>query len=274
VVGILTRSYALGVEKFWLTSSPAAKLKSATAPAQKVDAVLTDEQFNAFITHLEKSAYPHKQDSIFLAQFLRFFGMRINAARNIKKSDVTIFKPAACTNSPVKGNVRMRKEFSKTGKEKPDQMFPITAETLPLIESLLARKDRIISGQSYRDDYLLPTGRSYKCFNRAFRALGFPASIKGHHHFRHLAATTWIENGLNFKMVAQFLSHCDGGKLASDVYSHVRTEAFENAVGKMSRGTTQAAPVASAFTPEQIAAAVAFLEAGKAKTVPMVAGSA
>ncbi len=198
--------------------------------------------------------------------------MRIDAARHVLKTDVAIHNPATCASSPVKGTIRMRKEFSKCGKDKPDQMFPITAEMLPLVQQLIARRLRFIKGQPFRNEYLLPIGASYRCFNRAYRALGFPASIKGHHHFRHLAATKWIESGLNFKVVGALLSHSDGGKLASDVYSHVRTAAFEQEIGKIS--WTPQVTTASEFTAEQIAAAVKFLEAGKAKTVPMIAAAA
>ena len=45
-----------------------------------------------------------------------------------------------------------------------------------------------------------------------------------HHTFRHFFASNAIEQGIDFKVIAEWLGHADGGVLVARTYGHLRAE--------------------------------------------------
>jgi len=45
-----------------------------------------------------------------------------------------------------------------------------------------------------------------------------------HHHLRHFFCSNAIEAGVDFKAIAGWLGHKDGGLLAAKTYGHLRDE--------------------------------------------------
>jgi hypothetical protein len=106
-----------------------------------------------------------------------------------------------------------------------------------------------IYGKEVRTDFLLPIGKCYGAINRAAEKLNIPAH--GHHVFRHLCATRWIEMGVNIKHVAKWLGHRDGGKLALQIYTRARDSQDKAEAAKV-KGTlvpTKGQPTAPVVVP-------------------------
>jgi site-specific recombinase XerD len=57
---------------------------------------------------------------------------------------------------------------------------------------------------------------------RACERLGLPRF--GHHAMRHFFCSNAIEAGCDFKVIAEWLGHKDGGVLVAKTYGHLRNE--------------------------------------------------
>ena len=54
-----------------------------------------------------------------------------------------------------------------------------------------------------------------------------------HHDMRHFFATNALERGADFKTLAAWLRHKDGGILAASVYGHLRRDHGDDLAAKM-----------------------------------------
>ena len=54
------------------------------------------------------------------------------------------------------------------------------------------------------------------------------------HSLRHFFASNAIENGINFKVISDWLGHSDGGILVAKTYGHLRAEYSTAMAEKMS----------------------------------------
>jgi integrase len=61
-----------------------------------------------------------------------------------------------------------------------------------------------------------------KSIESACRRLKLPKFT--HHHFRHFFCSNAIEKGVDFKVIAAWLGHKDGGILVATTYGHLRAE--------------------------------------------------
>jgi integrase len=214
VADAFKRAYKLGIEDNLLAVDPAAKLKRASIHAVKADEIPTEEQYDRLIEYIRRSKFSHKWHVIDLVEFLSNFGTRIKEARNILKRDVDLGRRQIAIYGDPDPAIRT--------KNRKMRVIPIFEHTLPLIHRLLARKTLRLYGREFRGDFLLGIGKCYNAINHSAKKLKIP--IHGHHTFRHLCATRWIEQGVNIKHVAKWLGHQDGGKLALSVYTKARDE--------------------------------------------------
>jgi integrase len=226
VVDAFKRAYLQGLADHLLSANPAARLARASTHAVKADEIPTEEQYHQLIEHFRQSKLSHKWHVIDLVEFLSNFGTRIKEARNILKTDVDLGRRQIAIYGdpdPAIGT-----------KNRKMRVLPIFDHALPLIQRLLARKNLRIYGKEVRCDFLLAIGKCYGAINSAARKLGIP--VHGHHTFRHLCATRWIEQGVNIKHVAKWLGHQDGGKLALTIYTKARDEQDRHEAAKV-KGT-------------------------------------
>lgn len=205
----LKAAYAVANEEQLIAHDPTKKLKRASIHAVKSDVVPTDEEYTALIQYFRDGNLSHKYHVIDLVEFLRFFGLRINEARQVLKTDVDL-----------QGRVlKVRKETAKNGKARE---VPIFDEAMPLINRLLERKNLRIYGKEVRTDKLLAIGKCYGTLGSACKKLGFQHF--SHHTFRHLAETKWLECDVNPRQAADWLGHQDGGALLLRIYAHARKD--------------------------------------------------
>src|SRR5207244_8378852 len=86
-----------------------------------------------------------------------------------------------------------------------------------LIESIRERK------RPFSDDALIFDIHNARLqLMRACERLGFLRF--GHHTMRHFFCSNAIEAGCDFKVIAEWLGHKDGGVLVSMTYGHLRSE--------------------------------------------------
>ena len=216
VVSVFKRAYALAVEDKLLSDNPTTRITRAKPRAIKADEIPTEEQYQQLLAEVRNSKIGAKWHIIDLVEFLSNFGCRIKEARNILKSHVDLPGRAIRIVGDPNPDIRTKNRLVR--------FIPIFEHTVPLIERLLAR-------ETWRPDHLLPIGRCNGAVNRIARKLGIPAH--GHHVFRHLCATRWIETGVNIKHVAKWLGHRDGGKLALEVYTKARDSQDKNEAAKV-----------------------------------------
>ena len=195
--------------------------------------VPSDEEYAALIQHFQDSALSHKYHVIDLVEFLRFFGLRINEARQVLKTDVDVQNRV----------LKVRKEIAKNGKARE---VPIFDDAVPLINRLLERKSLRIYGKEVRTDKLLAIGKCYGALRSACKKLGFQNF--SHHTFRHLAGTKWLECGVNPKQAAAWLGHQDGGALLLRIYADARKGHAREEAAKVRWGKSPQQAEAETFT--------------------------
>src|SRR5207237_4514472 len=97
------------------------------------------------------------------------------------------------------------------------------AGTIPLF-ALLARfvESMRNSKRASGDALLFEIENARLQIIRACKRLGLPRF--GHHTMRHFFCSNAIEAGCDFKVIAEWLGHKDGGVLVAMTYGHLRRE--------------------------------------------------
>jgi len=97
--------------------------------------------------------------------------------------------------------------------------------TVPLFPSLRALLLRIRRAQGPLATYqspLVSIRSAMTALKSACKELGFPDFT--HHSLRHFFCSNAIEAGVDFKTIAGWLGHKDGGMLVARTYGHLRDE--------------------------------------------------
>jgi len=89
-----------------------------------------------------------------------------------------------------------------------------------MLELLLRLKKKKVT--IYQDEEIISIDSAKKALISACRIAGLPNF--NHHCMRHYFASNAIEKGIDFKVVAAWLGHKDGGYLVSKTYGHLRDE--------------------------------------------------
>jgi len=78
------------------------------------------------------------------------------------------------------------------------------------------------------DDFVIPIKNAKKAMEAACKKADLPHF--NHHSLRHYFVSNAIEKGIDFKVIAQWIGHKDGGILVAQTYGHLRdTHSFEMA---------------------------------------------
>jgi integrase len=155
-----------------------------------------------------------------LVELLAYSGMRLAEATSIVWRDVD-FSNGRFT---VSGG-----EFGTKNHE---------ARVVPLFPAMRAFLERLRNATSPElDSRIIPIDRTSKGLERSCK-LGELLSFT-HHCMRHYFVSNAIEAGVDFKTIAAWVGHKDGGLLVAKTYGHLRdTHSFE-----MAKRMTFAAPV-------------------------------
>ena len=117
------------------------------------------------------------------------------------------------------------------------RFIPLFAELGQMLKALIEWREATakyqIDGQNQLEpgDSVFKIGECQKSLDAA--CVRAKARRLTHHDFRHIFATTAIENGIDFKTIADWLGHSDGGVLVMTTYGHVRKDHSRESAKKM-----------------------------------------
>lgn len=162
----------------------------------------TRTEFETLVTALRKAdpRYRHAAD---LVELLAYSGMRLGEATAILWGDVDF----------------AGKRFVVTGGERGTKNREArTVPLFPSLESLLLRLRGNLDPKAA--EKVVPISTAKKALASICRKAGLPNF--SHHALRHFFVSNAIEAGADFKVIAGWIGHRDGGILVAKTYGHLR----------------------------------------------------
>jgi integrase len=122
------------------------------------------------------------------------------------------------------GNINFAtKQFTVTGGERGTKNHEVRAVPLfPSLEHFLDGLQASMTDTPQPSDKIVSIDSAKKAMITACRDAGLPHFT--HHHLRHFFCSNAIEAGVDFKTIAGWLGHKDGGMLVAKTYGHLRDE--------------------------------------------------
>jgi len=169
----------------------------------------TKEQFRQMVATMRQR---NGHDSAALVEFLAYSGCRLAEV----VGDAGHGKPPM-----VWGDVDFQmKTFTVTGKGRGDAGKTRTVPLFAPLERLLLTIKAKLPVEPKASDTVFNIGSAMTSIVHACKKLNLPKFC--HHTCRHFFASNCIEAGVDFKVIAGWLGHVDGGVLIAKVYGHLR----------------------------------------------------
>ena len=168
------------------------------------------QEFEKLISTLRRLDIRYK-DAADLLELLAYSGMRLAEAASILWGDID-FQNGRFT---VTGGVLGTKNHE--------------ARVVPLFPAMRAFLERLRPTSEIKaDEQIVGIGKATKAMAKACKLAGL--AIFTHHCMRHYFVSNAIEAGVDFKTIAAWVGHKDGGLLVAKTYGHLRdTHSFEMA---------------------------------------------
>jgi len=158
------------------------------------------EEFTAIVESIRGQAFSaHAEESATFLEFLGLAGVGNSEAAALSWEDVDWNR----------GKIRLLRNKTDTGFEIP--VFPAVRPVLERLYKLSDGRGRVFGVSNIK-----------RALEAACKRLGLPHYQ--HRSFRRMFITRAIENGIDFKTIASWQGHRDGGVLVARTYSHLRTE--------------------------------------------------
>jgi integrase len=186
-----------------ILDNPADSLKRKKEPKAGI-IIPTREQFRALVNEL-RSGHRSTGEAADLVEFLAYSGCRVAEARSVRWRDIN---ERLGTVLITGGEIGTKNHEART--------IPLFAPLARLAESMRTTKRAVGDGLLFQ----IENGRLQ--IIRACERLGLPRF--GHHTMRHFFCSNAIEAGCDFKVIADWLGHKDGGVLVAITYGHLRHE--------------------------------------------------
>ncbi len=206
--------FQYGIDRHILLDNPISKVKRRKVVHKKA-LTFSEEQFKQLITDLKaspRSVYTGAADMI---EFLGESGLRVGEAREICVKDVNL----------ESGSIRITGGETGTKNHK-ERFLPVFDDLLPSLTRILEKRATL--GPSTRL-FAIKTPR--KALDLACARLNL--GDFNVHSLRHYFASNAVQRGINFKRIADWLAHSDGGILVGKTYGHLRRESEDDDVAKM-----------------------------------------
>jgi integrase len=203
-----------------LLDNPASGFKRRKQPKAVVQ-LPTQDQFRALIQALRQAPQAVASGSADMVEFLAYSGMRVGEAREVRYRDVNFDLGTILVTGGELG--------TKNHEERSIPLFPNLRN---LVERIKAVR-RSCDSNSRIFDIISPRGAMILACKKA----GLPNFTV--HSLRHFFASNAIENGINFKVISDWLGHSDGGILVAKTYGHLRAEYSASMAERMSFDATQ-----------------------------------
>jgi integrase len=183
--------------------NPADSLKRKKEPKTGI-VIPSKEQFRALVNEL-RSGHRSTGEAADLVEFLAYSGCRVAEARSVRWRDIN---DKLGTVLITGGEIGTKNHQART--------IPLFAPLARLVESMRTRK------RGAGDATLFEIENARLQIIRACERLGLPRFA--HHTMRHFFCSNAIEAGCDFKVIADWLGHKDGGVLVAMTYGHLRHE--------------------------------------------------
>jgi site-specific recombinase XerD len=171
----------------------------------------TKQQFCHLLQTMRMNA---ADDSADLVEFLGYSGCRVAEAVGDNKQG----KPPM-----VWGDVDFAlKTFTVAGKGTGELGKSRTVPLFPPLERFFLDLKGTLPRVPKPTDRIFQVASARKSLVTGCRQLGFPQFT--HHTMRHFFCSNAIEAGIDFKVIAGWLGHTDGGVLVARTYGHLRAE--------------------------------------------------
>ena len=158
-----------------------------------------------------------------LVELLAYSGMRLNEGINLLWKDVDFDR--GC--------------FTVTGGETGTKNHEIrTVPLFPAMRELLERIQR--SAAPNAETRIIPITDAKTLMRNSSRKAGLPSFT--HHDMRHYFCSNAIEAGIDFKVIAGWLGHKDGGLLVAKTYGHLRDAHSYEMAKRMTFSAAQETP--------------------------------
>jgi integrase len=184
--------------------NPVEGLKRKKEPKAGI-VIPSQEQFRALVNELR---WGHRStgEAADLVEFLAYSGCRIGEARSLRWQDIN---EELGTVLITGGEVGTKNHEAR--------VIPLFAPLARLVQSMRTRKpfDSV-------DTPVFQIRNATLQIVRACKRIGLPRF--GHHTMRHFFCSNAIEAGCDFKVIAEWLGHRDGGVLVAMTYGHLRSE--------------------------------------------------
>jgi integrase len=186
-----------------ILENPADKLKRRKVPHRKPE-IPTKAQFIVLLVEMRKDV--RSKEAANFVEFLGYSGLRLTEARSVRWRDVNFENDALTVNGGDHGT--KNHEF---------RVIPL----FPALKRLLTTRAEA-AGVVLPDTKVFALETAKQALGTCCERLGFPHW--GHHAMRHFFCSNAIEAGIDFKVIAEWLGHKDGGILVAKTYGHLRAE--------------------------------------------------
>ena len=178
------------------------KLKSRKLPP----VIPTKEQFRTLISTM-REARADALPAADLCEFLAYSGCRLGEGASVCWGDIDF----------------ERKTFTVSGGKTGTKNYEARVVPLfPALEKFLNRYLEELGGMPPPEETISQIKSAKKAMMAACQKAGLPHFT--HHHLRHFFCSNAIEAGIDFKAIAGWLGHKDGGLLVAKTYGHLRDE--------------------------------------------------
>lgn len=196
---VMRQMFQLAVDDGALFKNPCEGWKEEKRPTP-IRQTPSMEEFARIVAYIRsEKRSPHAEESASFLEFLGLAGVGNSEAAALCWEDVDW----------IRGKVRLLRNKTDTGFEIP--IFPAVRPILERLYRLSDGKGRVFGVSNIK-----------KALIAACKELGLP--VYQHRSFRRMFITRAIEKGIDFKTIAAWQGHRDGGVLVARTYSHLRTE--------------------------------------------------
>jgi len=189
-----------------ILENPAGKLKRRKESRRHPE-IPTKTQFIALLTEMRSE--PKSKDAANLVEFLGYSGLRLGEAIEICLQDINFENNVLTVTGGEKGT--KNHEF---------RVLPLFPPLEKLLRKLIVSTSPAVDSRFKARLFAINSAK--KAITGACKRAGLPHW--GHHAMRHFFCSNAIEAGVDFKVIAEWLGHKDGGILVAKTYGHLRAE--------------------------------------------------
>lgn len=198
LVAVLNHAVSEGL----IVANPALAIPHRKLPRNKIY-IPTKDQFHTLVKTIRELDV-RAEHAANLVELLAYTGMRKGEAINLTWGDIDFERGSFAVTGGPNG--------TKNHEARIVPMFPDLRALLERIKACLPKPPS-------RDSVIIPIGDAKKAIQSACKKAGLPRFY--HHLFRHFFVSMAIEANVDFKTIASWVGHKDGGVLVAKTYGHL-----------------------------------------------------